>query len=364
MRARALRGPEVIRVVRGSAFSAAILLVGALVWSVSGQTSAPTGASFAAGLTAMDYVQIRQLAARAAFAMDTGDGNGYAYADLFVPDGESAIPDARGREQLAALARGGRRGPMYSSLYGANHIIEPAPGGAIGKQYVIAIDHDDEGSFTRNPAQNQWDLVGQKRGALSSFGGHYEDAYVKTASGWRFRRRAFVQSSSGPRRASMPTQLAHASVPAPVAPDTRPLNGLTATDYFEIESLVASYGHALDNAYGREDDGTAYAHLFTADGRFRQVVGHADLAALAREQVRGSNYVRHFLTNIVIEPAPGGAVGKQYVAVLDVPDRSTGQPGTIFLGGHYEDEYVKTPEGWRFKTRTRVGSRAGVQPPR
>ena len=40
-------------------------------------------------LTAMDYVQIRQLVARYAFALDTGSNNGYDYADLFTADGSS-----------------------------------------------------------------------------------------------------------------------------------------------------------------------------------------------------------------------------------------------------------------------------------
>ena len=39
-------------------------------------------------LTAMDYVEIRQLVNRYAFALDTGNNNGYDYADLFAVDGE------------------------------------------------------------------------------------------------------------------------------------------------------------------------------------------------------------------------------------------------------------------------------------
>ena len=314
-------------------------------------------------LTAMDHVQIRQLAARAAFAMDTGADNGFAYADLFTADGESVRPNAKGREQLAALARGGRRGPLLTSLYSMNHIIEPAPGGgAVGKQYVIAIDHDDEGTFAGSGGRSQYELVGQKRGSVSSLGGHYEDVYVKTAEGWKFRRRAFFASASGAVPPGAEAPRPHASVPAPVIDDGATVgpSRLTASDFFEIERLVGSYGHALDNGWGKEDGGESYAQNFTEDGVFRKVVGHQALAALAREQVTGPQWVRHFLTNIVIEPTATGASGKQYIVVLDLQDRETGKPGTIFLGGHYEDTYVKTPQGWRFKTRTRVGSAAGT----
>ena len=334
----------------------ALWLVVAAVEHGRAQSAAPPR------LTAMDHVQIRQLAARAAFAMDTGADNGFAYADLFAPDGESVRPNAKGRDQLAAVARGGRRGPLLTSLYSMNHIIEPAPGGgAVGKQYVIAIDHDDEGTFAGSGGRSQYELVGQKRGSVSSMGGHYEDTYVKTAQGWKFRRRAVFASASGAVPPGADAPRPHASVPAPVVDDGATVgpSRLTASDFFEIERLVGSYGHALDNGWGREDGGESYAQNFTEDGVFRKVVGHQALAALAREQVTGPQWVRHFLTNIVIEPTAAGASGKQYIVVLDLADRGTGKPGTIFLGGHYEDTYVKTPQGWRFKTRTRVGSAAG-----
>ena len=59
----------------------------------------------AATLTPMDYVEIRQLVNRSAFAIDTGSNSGYDYADLFAEEGESVRPNAKGRDQLAALRR-------------------------------------------------------------------------------------------------------------------------------------------------------------------------------------------------------------------------------------------------------------------
>jgi hypothetical protein len=59
----------------------------------------------APALTATDYMQIRQLVARYAYALDTAGNNGYDFADLFTPDGQFIDPNATGREQLAALAR-------------------------------------------------------------------------------------------------------------------------------------------------------------------------------------------------------------------------------------------------------------------
>jgi hypothetical protein len=55
-------------------------------------------------LTPMDYIEIRQLVSRYAFAVDTGNNNGYDYADLFSADGE--LPrDAASRAETAALLR-------------------------------------------------------------------------------------------------------------------------------------------------------------------------------------------------------------------------------------------------------------------
>ena len=86
-------------------------------------------------LTPMDYVEIRQLVNRYAFALDTGSSNGYDYADLFAADGEFMRPYATGREQLAALARGPRLGPNNTVHYIMNHVIDREA------RYRIVIRH-------------------------------------------------------------------------------------------------------------------------------------------------------------------------------------------------------------------------------
>ena len=325
--------------------------------AVQGQQSG-SGSPEVMALTAMDYIQIKQLVNRYAFALDTGSRNGYDYADLFSADGvfdSNSRGRIQGRDQLAALARGGKKGPLHVNHYIMNHIIEPTADGAVGRQYLINISHDDiipQGRGNQPP--NQWDLVGQKRGSLDTVGGHYEDVYTKTAEGWRFRYRKLVPSKSGPD----PTRTGMLKM-HPVKPDrtdTMPAvpGGLSAMDYIEIERLVASYGHALDNGYGTADNGEPYAGLYTADATFGQSTGHAQLAALGREQPQGPHYVRHYLTNHVIEPFAGQAIGKQYLVVVDLPEpdaRAKGTPGTVFLGGHYEDVYQKTADGWRIRTR-------------
>ena len=260
--------------------------------------------------------------------------------------------------------------------YIMNHVIEPTPDGAIGKAYLIEFNWGiapaqatggTGGGAGTGPA-NGWDIVGREAGELARTGGHYEDVYVKTPVGWRFKKRDFIPSTSG----ADPAPLAPPSIPADTTPiDTlAPLapaanfvaptqqSSLSATDYLEIAQLVASYGHALDSGYGRGENGEAYAGLYTADASFAGATGHDQLVRLGQIQPRGPDFVRHYLTNHVIEPMPGGE-GREYLAVID--NGLNGKASSLFLGGHYEDTYVKTPQGWRIKTRRLFPPRSGPQ---
>src|SRR5262245_40397264 len=259
-----------------------------------------------------------------------------------------------------------------------NHVIEPTPDGAIGKAYLIELNWDiapaqSAGGAGRGAGTGQtngWDIVGRKAGELARTGGNYEDVYIKTPVGWRFKKRDFIPSTSGPD----PAPLAPPRIPASAAPiDTSaPLppaanfiaptqqSSLSATDYLEIAQLVASYGHALDSGYGTGENGEAYAGLYTAEASFAGSTGHDQLVRLGQIQPRGPAFVRHFLTNHVIEPMPGGAKGKEFLAVIDIGEN--GKASSLFLGGHYEDTYVKTAEGWRIKTRQLFRPQSGPQP--
>jgi SnoaL-like domain len=136
---------------------------------------------------------------------------------------------------------------------------------------------------------------------------------------------------------------------------------LTAADYVEIQQLVARYGYAVDT---HADNGYAYADLFTPDGVFGKTRGREALAELARttqEERGGPAYTRHYLTNVIVYPTPDGARGSQYLMALDVSE--AGKPSSVVHGGRYDDVYVKTPAGWRFKSRELHPARIGVPPP-
>jgi hypothetical protein len=135
-------------------------------------------------LTALDYIEIQQLVARYARAIDTCSNNGYDYADLFTADGiflpmvnGRAIPGIQGREKLAEVSGGGSHGCKdvgwikqgVRHLY-VNHIITPSAEGATGTVDMLMI------GLGGDPNKIQHD-------------GYYEDTYVKTPSGWRFKQR-------------------------------------------------------------------------------------------------------------------------------------------------------------------------------
>jgi hypothetical protein len=143
--------------------------------------------SAATKLTPQDYLEIEQLVSHYAYAMDGPGDNGYALADLFTADGEfvNGQQSAKGRDALATLARRAKKPEFGVGQFLMNHLVEPSPEGATGKQYGIVVN------------------IGGAAGGgeFSNIGGHFEDVYVKTPQGWRFKRREFIPIKSAPRPA-------------------------------------------------------------------------------------------------------------------------------------------------------------------
>lgn len=159
------------------------------------------------------------------------------------------------------------------------------------------------------------------------------------------------------------------------APPTSAVRELTALDYFEIQQLVAKYARAIDTC---SNNGYDYADLFTADGAFipsfngkpgNPVRGRERLAEVSGGGSRGCKNVgwivqgvRHLYVNHIITPTAEGATGVVDMLMIGLG----GDPNKIEYDGYYEDTYVRTPQGWRFKQRVhhallREGNR--VTPP-
>jgi hypothetical protein len=139
-----------------------------------------------------------------------------------------------------------------------------------------------------------------------------------------------------------------------------PASQLTALDYIEIQQLVAKYARAIDTC---SNNGYDYADLFTADGYFapeqngkigNKAQGRERLAEISGGGSRGCKNVgwirqgvKHLYVNHIITPTAEGATGTVDMLMIGLG----GDPYKIHHEGYYEDTYVKTPQGWRFKSR-------------
>lgn len=136
-------------------------------------------------------------------------------------------------------------------------------------------------------------------------------------------------------------------------------------DYVEIQQLVNRLNFALDYC---GDQGREFADLFIDGARF--IIDQGDgtpivrstreeLVALAggpdcdSRREPPSAYILHLAESLVIEPTADGARGKSYAIYPPSQGRQFSDEVTGQLGVYY-DEYVRTADGWRFKSRRHV----------
>jgi hypothetical protein len=151
-------------------------------------------------LTPLDYAEIQQLYARYAYGLDSGADNGAMFAQVFTADGvltDESGKTTQGRDKLMELARSNpAKGPTNVQHFVWNVKIEPNAQGATGKAYIVVAKLGE---------------TGQPAAVLD--GGQYWDDLVKTADGWRIKKREFHKAVAGggaPARGGAP-----APAPAP-----------------------------------------------------------------------------------------------------------------------------------------------------
>jgi hypothetical protein len=129
--------------------------------------------------------------------------------------------------------------------------------------------------------------------------------------------------------------------------------GVAVADREAIQSLAARYATALSSC-----DAEVFADLFEPESGFfasgfrGKVEGRERLIALVESE-------RHCLaTESTDSPADRsrGRPGGQSVPTVSLETNASGIFGVIDLGalGQYQDEYVRTADGWRFASRTVV----------
>jgi hypothetical protein len=107
-------------------------------------------------------------------------------------------------------------------------------------------------------------------------------------------------------------------------------------------------------------DHEALADLFVADCLFARPLdpahpyhGRDKVQAIFRDRTR--RLTRHIMTNILITPlSPDEAKGTSYVTMMSAPDPDKAWPreGEGIFIGTFDDHFVNTPAGWKFKSRT------------
>lgn len=123
-----------------------------------------------------DIEAIRRLTNEYAMAVDTAQLD--ALVDLFVPEavfdpGPGGIPVMNNREEIQKFFEGMFEGTSNRFHLTSNHIIDVDGDSATGTAYYAAAGVTSDGaSFSAN--------------------GYYNDAYVRTAGGWKFLRRQAV----------------------------------------------------------------------------------------------------------------------------------------------------------------------------
>jgi hypothetical protein len=204
-----------------------------------------------------------------------------AYADLFATPGGYFGSGPRGevRERQALIE-------MVLSYDRCRPNAPPS-----GEPAAAPAGRGGRGAARPTPVI-EWAPEGARARIINSpGGGYYDDVYVKTPKGWRFKSRNVVSDAE---------LAAH----------------LSTEDFIEIRNLAG-------------DDHGHYENLY---GPYNGPIGPRDPSAAHDD--------RPFRTSgLKLTPAKDGVAGLAYL-------RDN--------GGHYEDLYVKTPQGWRIKERKYV----------
>jgi hypothetical protein len=225
-----------------------LLLLGVII-GVAGlaPAQAQSGRSAGSELTAQDRTEIQDLVTRYARAL--GSCAAEEYADLFAPGGGYFFSSIRGevatRERLILLVQSERQcNPTTTTA-------NPNAAGRANTPNANATGRANTGPIvTIEPSPD-----GARGTASLGNAGAYEDVYVKTAKGWRFKARSVITAAEAAAK-------------------------LTAQDFSEIRQLAG-------NDRGQFDD----VYVDTPNGKRFRSSGVA--LALVPEGVKGTAYLRN-----------------------------------------------------------------------
>lgn len=120
----------------------------------------------------------------------------------------------------------------------------------------------------------------------------------------------------------------------------------TIEDELRIRDLVATYALAVG-----QRDAKAWGNTWTEDAEWnvlgRAPKGRADIVALWEGLMSQFPLIVHSATDGVVRVDGDRATGTW--AITENGRRASGD--AVLVLGRYDDQYVRTPEGWRFRRR-------------
>jgi hypothetical protein len=124
---------------------------------------------------------------------------------------------------------------------------------------------------------------------------------------------------------------------------------LAPTDEREIAALLMRYATGIDRR-----DWATFQACFTDDARtdygtFGQWSSAAQITAFMQQAHAGMGHTLHRLSNFVVERQGEAAIARSYVDALLMPGLAGGEAHRGI--GFYDDELVKTEQGWRIRYR-------------
>jgi SnoaL-like domain len=124
---------------------------------------------------------------------------------------------------------------------------------------------------------------------------------------------------------------------------------LTLTDEQEIIAVLTRYASGIDRRDWRLFDSCFTADARTDYGAFGQWSSAAQITAFMQQAHAAMGPTLHRLSNFVIAAPGAGAIARSYVDALLMPGPAGGE---VHRGiGYYDDELIKTAQGWRIKVR-------------
>ena len=288
----------------------------------------------AQGFTPRDYFEVKSLLTRYnlgwdnAAMYDVGRLTTFSFTDdvLFErPGGETR----QGQEGLIAQAK------QYAQSGGTHHwdanlLLDLEAGTVAGLMYDLLLGVPPSG----NPV-----AIRGSRGTLAH-------RFVRTAGGWLVKYRLYEGTRAVPEVAWPEPGFGVEAAELVAEADSQGVRDghLSAIDHVAITQLYARSVFAFDSA---GEQGGTFARTFTSDGSMTRAgvtaAGTRPLADLAAANTPG---LRTWTSNMVLEPTSSGAIGRVYVLTAG-PNAE--EP--VVDVGTFEDELVRTPDGWRFKRR-------------